>query len=89
MFRRTTSVRTWPEGEFEWSGTTETYHWLEISPDGFVGTNRLCESEDEAIEIQNECGYGERRTKMKSLLAGLRYIGQTANPGTVEVFDPA
>jgi len=89
IFRRAISVRTWPESKFEWSGTTETYHWLEVIPDGFIGTNRLCESKDEAIEMQNSTGHGERKTGSMAMTATLGYIRMTSNQGTVEVFDPA
>jgi hypothetical protein len=82
MFRRATCQRTWPE-----TGC-ETYHWLEIAPDSWVGTNRLCESEDEAKEMQNQCGYGERQTGKLAITATLGWIRLTADPDTVEVFDP-
>jgi len=89
MFRRATSVRTWPKGPHEWSGTTETYHWLEVSKDGFIGTSRLCESEAEAIEMQNYCGYGNRKRKTRSMLCSLGYIRMQADEDTFELFDPA
>jgi len=83
MFRRATCQRTWPE-----TGT-EDYCWLEIGPDHWVGTNRLCESEDEAVEMQNQTGHGERKIGSLAITATLGWIRQTADPGTVEVFDPA
>jgi len=89
MFRRATSVRTWPEGKFEWSGTTQTFHWLEVKQDVWIGTNRLCESEDEAIEIQNQTGYGKRKTKALQIGAATRFLQQTSDPDTLEIFDPA
>ena len=89
MFRRATMQRTWPEGEFDWSGTTETYHWLEVKPDVWMGTNRLCENEAEAIEIQNETGYGERKTKTLAIGCATRYLQLTADPNTLKIFDPA
>ena len=92
MFRRATSTRTWPEG-------AESYCWLEIKPDSFVGTSRLCESEDEAIEMQNQCGHGEpqeyktdkdgRKYRTMSITATLGWIRQTSDPNTVKVLDPA
>jgi len=89
MFRRATTVRTWPEGPHEWSGTIETYHWLEVKKDVWIGTNRLCESKDEAIEMQNQTGYGKRKTKCLQIGAATRWLQMTADSGTLEIFDPA
>ena len=89
MFRRATMQRTWPKGQHEWSGTTETFHWLEVEPDLWIGTNRICESEVEAKDMQEYCGYGERKTKTRSMLAHTRYLRQTADSETLEIFDPA
>jgi len=99
MFRRATSVRTWPKGEFDWSGTTETYHWLEVQEDRWVGTSRLCENEEEAVQMQKETGHAKpqeyktdkdgRKYRTMQITMDLGYIRQTSDPDTVEVFDPA
>lgn len=89
MFRRATMQRTWPEGQHEWSGTTETFHWLEIKPDLWIGTSRLCENEGEAKDMQKYCGYSERKTKTLSMLTHTSYLKLTSDQDTLEIFDPA
>jgi len=66
----------------------ETFYFLEVRENGFIGTNRLCETVDEAIHMQNETGHGENHKGPMHMTLALRYLRMTSDPDTLELFDP-
>ncbi len=81
MFRRATCQMTI-------AGKSETFYFLEVTPDGFIGTNRLCKTKDEAIMMQNEVGHGDEPKNFMQMTLATRYLRMTSDPETLEIFDP-
>ena len=66
----------------------ETFYFLEVKPDGFVGTNRLCETMDEAIYMQNEVGHGDDPSGLLHMTLSSRFLRMNSDRDTLEIFDP-
>lgn len=79
-FRIAEVKRTWDEGK-----DAETHYWLELKPDLWTETNRPCESREEAVEMLEQSGYGERQTKTLHMLAHTRYLRMTSDRDTFKV----
>ncbi len=79
-FRIAETKRTWEEHSH-----TETYHWLELKPDLWTGTNRPCETREEAMELLEKSGHGAKQTGSLEMLAHTRFLKTTADPGTFKI----
>jgi len=80
MFRRAIA-----KGTFD--GQPETFYFVEVNDDSWIGTNRLCASEDEAREIKESTGHGKRKTGSMQLTMATRYLRMTSDE--LEILEPA
>lgn len=65
----------------------ETFYLLEVRPNGFINTNRLCETMEEAINLQNEVGHGSEPKGSQVITFAERYLRMTSVPGTLKIID--
>lgn len=98
MNRRAITLRAWESGPHDWHkckewgcGTTERYYWYEVKPNGWLGTTRLVETDEEGAQIEAialgiDPKTGEQQNSFP-MLCTTRYLHHNADDDSLEIIE--